>query len=619
MPAYLDAVGGGPSLGSRGQKQGLDANIQWTDPRALSAAGLTYLAVRQVFTRGWCREAATFLRLSAGVIEGLPAMSIVRMWFGRVILLWDLGLGLAASPYGPLRLQRAATSTLITSVVQVHQHLRNDAWNASRADMQAKSQPTSNDGSPHSDPPVQEPQAPTNPFAPRNDGLLASRIPSLDGDARVFDSLVSLCLDLCFPPPAGKQNVFTGEAGVFAQYEPLRIQRWLESLPTALSSGTLQMVTVPEGWVRPAQISYTPPYVSSAAGDTHAFVRPPVAGDAHPMERVDRQALARVVQLVYYILCTRYYKPIMDYAGALPSPTVPSGTTPGSAERLTLLHVPAVRMATIRAAMANIVDTADWFIHTRHYWLWAFAEQGLVFAQNSALGRITNPNDASSSGPGGAYGSAVEGPNGGVLPSLAASSPATSAPGSTPGNQNCMGATTPMGSESSTPAPGKRSREEAMSPSANSDDPNSEENLRDVLAAGAQIPPDAPRRGLLLMIQDVLSAALDAFTVAPYLGAGHLASTRVLLTVAAAALSGANNSTARPILFIQRRVAGGLKARRAGEGQAQGKQDTDEERPAVRMRTENGAVATRTGSGENGNGMDMMLDLFQPSVSGIGR
>lgn len=41
------------------------------------------------------------------------------------------------------------------------------------------------------------------------DGLLSSRIPALDGDARVFDSLVVLALDLCFPPPLDKRNTFT--------------------------------------------------------------------------------------------------------------------------------------------------------------------------------------------------------------------------------------------------------------------------------------------------------------------------------------------------------------------------------------------------------------------------
>ncbi|KAH7092659.1 hypothetical protein BKA62DRAFT_786710 [Auriculariales sp. MPI-PUGE-AT-0066] len=146
----------------------------------------------------------------------------------------------------------------------------------------------------------------------------------------------------------------------------------------------------------------------STAGDSHAFVRPPV----HPMERIDRQALT----------------PNHGLRRHAAKPDVPAGHNTRFGGAVTLLHVPAVRMATIHAAMANIVDTADWFIHTRHYWLWAFAEQGLVFAQNSALGRITNPNDATSGGPGGLYGSVVEGPNGGMLPLLAASSPATSAP-----------------------------------------------------------------------------------------------------------------------------------------------------------------------------------------------
>ncbi|KZV85239.1 hypothetical protein EXIGLDRAFT_262591 [Exidia glandulosa HHB12029] len=159
-----------------------------------------------------------------------------------------------------------------------------------------------------------------------------------------------------------------------------------------------------------------------------------------------------------------------------------------------------VRMSSIRAAMANIVDVADWFLHTRHYYLWAFAEQGLVFAQNSALGRLNSANPLLD-----AYNT-----------SLAAQQ--------------------------------KFDEEE-----------RERQGLEKVVVAAAQIPPDAPRRGLLLMIQDVLSAALDAFTVAQAtggVGAGHIQCTRILLTVAAAALSGANATTRAPMHALTRRLAG---------------------------------------------------------------
>lgn len=53
-------------------------------------------------------------------------------------------------------------------------------------------------------------------------------------------------------------------------------------------------------------------------------------------------------------------------------------------------------------------------------------------------------------------------------------------------------------------------------------------------------PPDALRRGLLHMIQDVLAAAFNRDEDE---GKGHVPSTRVLLTVAAAALSGVNATT----------------------------------------------------------------------------
>ncbi|KAI0916314.1 hypothetical protein AcW1_009877 [Taiwanofungus camphoratus] len=61
-----------------------------------TAAGLIYLAVREVFALGWGKEASTWLRLAVDVVESMPRATDVqkgiRRWFARATWIWDKAL-----------------------------------------------------------------------------------------------------------------------------------------------------------------------------------------------------------------------------------------------------------------------------------------------------------------------------------------------------------------------------------------------------------------------------------------------------------------------------------------------------------------------------------------------
>ena len=57
----------------------------------------------------------------------------MRLWFSRVIFLWDLGLGLACSPIGQLSATRVTAGVVEDGVLSVHQQLQ--SYHRSGADL----------------------------------------------------------------------------------------------------------------------------------------------------------------------------------------------------------------------------------------------------------------------------------------------------------------------------------------------------------------------------------------------------------------------------------------------------------------------------------------------------
>ena len=164
-----------------------------------------------------------------------------------------------------------------------------------------------------------------------------------------------------------------------------------------------------------------------------------------------------------------------------------------------------LRMTSIRAGYCNMTDEVDWFLHTRSYWLWPFAEQALVFMLNASLGRQDY-----------------------TLYSYTSPAPPTS----------------PVREEQDMQALRRKLEEDG---------------LEKVVASAQQIPPDSLRRPFLLMVQDILRAALDAFSTAQGPAAAHIPSTRLLLTVAAASLSGVSVSVAPPMLSLHVKLPPGAQ------------------------------------------------------------
>jgi len=72
VPAYLAAVSGDDAPSKVKTKPGDAADISWTDPLALTAAGLIFLTVRCVCTLGWSRPAQAFLKLAVAIVKKLP-------------------------------------------------------------------------------------------------------------------------------------------------------------------------------------------------------------------------------------------------------------------------------------------------------------------------------------------------------------------------------------------------------------------------------------------------------------------------------------------------------------------------------------------------------------------
>ncbi|KAH7098773.1 hypothetical protein BKA62DRAFT_773040 [Auriculariales sp. MPI-PUGE-AT-0066] len=368
MKAYLAALS---------QKQD-NEDAPWTDSRALTAAGLVFLTVRLVFTKGWTSEAAAFLKLAAGLTESLPRNSLVRAWFARVIWLWDLGLVGATSPYGPPfpPITTALEQSLTDDVVAIHRALRPSETSFARD--QTSSPEQSDDESPRQFTEDEELEEEGRPLLCTS--ILASKIPAFEGDADscIFDSVVSLGLNL------GKRDSLQGESGDYPELSnPLMvIQAWIESLPSELGDSMLHIVTVPPNWVRPPPVA--PPGGSSSVQGRPAIVRSPIE---------------QIISLLYPALCMSYYGALLrealwiDKCGQTELRPTTSLDDDFSMQRAREL----VRQTTIRAAMMGIIEVTDGLMDVRHLWLWPFVEQALVFAQHITLGRL--PADSGPAGP----------------------------------------------------------------------------------------------------------------------------------------------------------------------------------------------------------------------------
>jgi len=167
------------------------------------------------------------------------------------------------------------------------------------------------------------------------------------------------------------------------------------------------------------------------------------------------------------------------------SPPAFSPTDPLTSTSSPLSDV-SVRETSLRAAMININEAADYLIHHRLFWLWPFTEQMVWFAQRIGLG---------------AFGCGLEMWYRGL-------DHAESWP-------HMVGGTVGLSSTISSP-----SEEEA--------------SIQAVVHAASQITPDGPHQSILCIIHAVLCRAHTAFTYAPS-AVRHLPSVRLLSAVAAAA------------------------------------------------------------------------------------
>jgi len=374
--------------------------------------------------------------------------------------------------------------------------------------------------------------------------LLAKRLPSFvsDPDAIIFDSAVALALDLSSsnilspassPEAMDVDNTATADTTAADTPALLRIHNWFTSLPSDLTSGSIQLVCPLDEWIHPLPVtSYTQP-----------------AGDQ------TRHAVSHIARMLYYALCVKFCgrdaharaywldkqgvstmtmgylrtgitgSPFQSWTQPLRSqglvvPQTESAATPGPQPMAT------VREASLRAAMPNLIEASDWFIHTRHFWLWPFAEQALVFVQSGLLGRLETVFPARSAGP------SATSVSQSTAPTLPSGSPSFTLDDDTLGEP----AIAPLDSELLLPA---------------SDDPH-EAALRSIIAHAALAAPDAPLLGVLRMIQAFLFDALSALTLhAP----GHLKSVSELLAVVSAVTSASDDGY---------QIAGGKKARVLG-------------------------------------------------------
>jgi len=358
--------------------------------------------------------------------------------------------------------------------------------------------------------------------------LLAKRLPSFvsDPDAIIFDSAVALALDLSAsstlsptssPESMDVDNATTDTAAVDTP-ALLRIHNWFASLPSDLTSGSIQLVCPLGEWIQP----------------------PPVASYTLPAGDQTRQAVSHIARMLYYALCVKlcgrdahakaywldkqgvstmtmgYLRTGTAGASSQPSslPLSFQGLLPSTAPPVTPGPQPSatVRETSLRAAMPNLIEASDWFIHTRHFWLWPFAEQALVFVQSGLLGRLETTFPARSAGP------SATSETQSTAPTAASASPSFTLDDAMIGEPVIA----PLDSELLLPA---------------SDDPH-EAALRSIIAHAALAAPDAPLHGVLRMIQAFLFEALSALTLhAP----GHLKSVSELLAVVSAVTSGSDD------------------------------------------------------------------------------
>ena len=100
MLAYSSALAGTASHG---------------DDILCTAAGLIYLAIRDVFTSGWGKEASTWLWLGADVIQNMPRANAIQIatqrWFARAVWLWGKGVAVCGMPMAESRLRACFTNS----------------------------------------------------------------------------------------------------------------------------------------------------------------------------------------------------------------------------------------------------------------------------------------------------------------------------------------------------------------------------------------------------------------------------------------------------------------------------------------------------------------------------
>jgi len=417
--------------------------------------------------------------------------SVVRVWFSRVIFLWDLGINLACSPIGQLSARRATAGLLEAEVHSVHQQLQSYHRLSSSLHMDGNTVPTALY--------VLAFIAPHLPFT------------SHDPDSCVFDSLVALAVGLQVDPVPDTHEL----------ERITRIQLWLDALPFQLRRDTLPLLILPAEWPQPPQVAiYTSPQQPASASRASTTMPSPIAVTIEAAAQ-SRSALARIIRVLYFALTLSCYHRAREaiwldlmaaelgsklylraYRGEPSSYPIgeEQNSSPGRPLSGTLspLAGVSVRETSLRAAMMNFSDAADYLVHHKLFWLWPFTEQIIWLAQRVGLC---------------IFSCGLEGWYRGFDNTVSlATTPRA------PSSANLLsssGASRIDSSSTSSPSP-------------------EEPNIQAVVQTAAQMVPDGPHQTILRTIQAVLVRATNAVTYIPS-AARHRASVRVLSAVASAA------------------------------------------------------------------------------------